>query len=320
METAILKSMRPIVREMADQAEAIRMEGMAMKWQGRRSSSNVEDRRGGGGSRMAVGGGLGVGGIILVLVIMLLGGNPTDLLSNILAPVDTQQTGTYVGTAQEEELADFVSVVLAETEDVWTALFEDAGMRYEYPKLVLYSGTVQSACGVSGASTGPFYCPGDQKVYIDLSFCEELKNEFKAPGDFAIAYVVAHEVGHHVQQQLGITDQVMALQKKVSEKEFNQYLVRLELQADYFAGVWAHYANEAQLLETGDLEEALTAASAVGDDRIQKQARGYVVPDSFTHGTSAQRSRWFMKGFTAGTIKDGDTFNATTLSALQQAA
>ena len=182
------------------------------------------------------------------------------------------------------------------------------------------SRTVESACGVSGASTGPFYCPGDQKVYIDLSFFQELHTKFNAPGDFAIAYVVAHEIGHHVQYQLGITEEVFALKSRVSETEFNQYMVRLELQADYFAGVWAHYAQRAELLEPGDLEEAMAAASAVGDDRIQKQAYGYVVPDSFTHGTSEQRSRWFRKGFTEGTIEDGDTFNVASLKLLGLAA
>lgn len=291
-----------------------------MKWQGRRTSSNVEDRRGRGGSRTVIGGGLGIGTIVLFIVIALMGGNPADLLPGVLNQQQEVPAGTYQGTAEEEELAQFVSVVLAETEDVWAALFADAGQTYENPKLVLYSGTVESACGVSGSSTGPFYCPGDQKVYIDLSFFQELKTKFKAPGDFAIAYVVAHEIGHHVQNQLGITKQVFDLKPQLSEAEFNQYLVRLELQADYLAGVWAHYAQRAELLEPGDLEEALAAASAVGDDRIQKQAYGYVVPDSFTHGTSEQRSRWFQKGFTAGTIEDGDTFNASVLGLPGRAA
>ena len=290
-----------------------------MKWQGRRTSTNVEDRRGSGGSRAMVGGGLGIGTIVIVIIIALLGGNPADFLPGVLSP-ETEQTGTYVASPEEEELVNFVSVVLAETEDVWTALFEDSGRTYVKPKLVIYSGMVESACGTSSSSTGPFYCPGDQKVYIDLSFFQELKTEFQAPGDFAIAYVIAHEIGHHVQYQLGITEQVYEMQSKVSETEFNEYLVRLELQADYFSGVWACYANRAQLLEPGDLEEALTAASSVGDDRLQQQSRGYVVPDSFTHGTSEQRSRWFQKGFTSGTIEDGDTFNAAVLGLLQPAA
>ncbi|MHB1452748.1 MAG: KPN_02809 family neutral zinc metallopeptidase [Saccharofermentanales bacterium] len=290
-----------------------------MKWQGRRTSTNVEDRRGSSGSRAVIGGGLGIGTIIIAIIIVLMGGNPGDLIPGIL-PTSTTQNESYVATSEEQELVEFVSVVLAETEDVWTALFEDAGMTYEKPKLVLYSGMVDSACGTSGSSTGPFYCPGDQKVYIDLSFFQELKTEFKAPGDFAIAYVIAHEIGHHVQYLMGTTEEVFGMKSKVSESEFNEYLVQLELQADYFSGVWAHYASRAELLEAGDLEEALTAASAVGDDRIQKQANGYVVPDSFTHGTSEQRSRWFKKGFTSGTIEDGDTFNAAELSLLQPAA
>ena len=211
-----------------------------------------------------------------MLIVTLLGGNPGDFLPGILSP-GTEPAGSYVATAEEEEMVQFVSVILAETEDVWTALFEDEGLTYAKPKLILYSGTVNSSCGTSSASTGPFYCPADQSVYIDLSFFQELKEKFKAPGDFAIAYVIAHEVGHHVQYQLGITEQVFEMQSKVSESEFNEYLVKLELQADYLSGVWAHYANRAELLEPGDLEEALTAASAVGDDRIQKQARGYVV-------------------------------------------
>jgi predicted metalloprotease len=192
-------------------------------------------------------------------------------------------------------------------------LFRNEGARYEYPKLVLYSGSVQSACGFSSAATGPFYCPGDHKLYIDLSFYDELQQKFKAPGDFAMAYVVAHEVGHHVQTLLGINEKVMALRTRLSEKEFNKYLVRLELQADYLAGVWAHYADRTNLLEEGDLDEALNAASAVGDDRIQKSMQGYVVPESFTHGTSEQRKRWFYKGFKSGNLADGDTFSAENL-------
>jgi uncharacterized protein len=283
-----------------------------MRWQGRRSSSNVEDRRGSGvGTRTVIGGGL-AGTVIILIIAMLLGGNPLDLLNNIISQ-DTAIQETYSASPEEEELADFVSVVLAETEDVWTELFKEANMTYQYPKLVLFTGVVQSACGTSGSSTGPFYCPGDQKVYIDLSFYQELKDQFKAPGDFAMAYVIAHEVGHHVQYLLGITEQVYALQSKLDEADFNEYLVRLELQADYFAGVWAHHANRMNLLEPGDLEEALTAASAVGDDRIQYEARGYIVPDSFTHGTSEQRSRWFKKGFTNGTIEGGDTFNVDSV-------
>ncbi|MDD4769032.1 MAG: zinc metallopeptidase, partial [Eubacteriales bacterium] len=206
------------------------------------------------------------------------------------------------------------SVVLAETEDVWTELFrEEFGKEYQYPNLVLYSGAVQSACGAADSSVGPFYCPGDQKVYLDLSFYTELKERFQAPGDFAMAYVIAHEIGHHVQHQMGIIDQVNSKRNRLSETEFNKLLVKMELQADYFAGVWAHYAARSNLLDEGDIEEALNAASMIGDDRIQKDTWGYVVPDRFTHGTSEQRARWFMRGYKYGTIADGDTFNAPEL-------
>lgn len=280
-----------------------------MRWKGRRESSNVEDRRG-GYSKGMVGG--GVGSIILILAIYFLGGDPSQIMNT--SQFDNQTTtSSYQGTAEGNELAQFVSVVLAETEDVWTELFRKEGLTYQYPKLVLYTGSVQSACGFSSAATGPFYCPGDYKLYIDLSFYEELRNKFKAPGDFAMAYVIAHEVGHHVQTLLGINEKVNSLRSRVSEKEFNKYLVRLELQADYLAGVWAHYADRIDLLEEGDLEEALNAASAVGDDRIQKSMQGYVVPESFTHGTSEQRKRWFYKGFNAGNLDDGDTFGAEIL-------
>jgi predicted metalloprotease len=280
-----------------------------MRWKGRRKSTNVEDRRG-KTPRGMVGGGIGT--IVIILAIYFLGGDPTELL-NTMQIDNTETTTTYEGTAEENELADFVSVVLAETEDVWTKLFRDRGSIYEYPKLVIYNGSVQSACGFSSAASGPFYCPGDHKLYIDLSFYDELQRKFKAPGDFAMAYVIAHEVGHHVQTLLGINEQVMSLRSKLGEKEFNKYLVRLELQADYLAGVWAHYAERMNLLEQGDLEEALNAASAVGDDRIQKSTQGYVVPESFTHGTSEQRKRWFYKGFESGDLSEGDTFAAENL-------
>ncbi|GKV65600.1 MULTISPECIES: KPN_02809 family neutral zinc metallopeptidase [Sporosarcina] len=279
-----------------------------MKTDGRRKSSNVEDRRGrgGGGGAIALGGGgLGIVGIILFL---LLGGNPTDLLGNE-SSVGNEQP--YVETEQDKELADFVSVVLADTEDIWSEQFRQEGLTYKNPTLVLYTGQVQTACGFGSAAAGPFYCPGDQKLYIDLEFYNELQNSFQAPGDFAMAYVVAHEVGHHVQTLLGISDQVMPLRQKLSEEEFNKYLVRFELQADYFAGVWAHHAQGRGYLEQGDLQEAITAAGAVGDDTIQKRARGYVVPESFTHGTAKQRIYWFERGFKLGTIEGGDTFNET---------
>jgi len=280
-----------------------------MLWKGRKESSNVEDRRG-RAPKVMLGGGIGT--VILVLAIYFLGGDPTQILNNSQLS-DSQTSTSYQGTAEENELAQFVSVVLAETEDVWTELFRKEGAVYTYPKLVLYSGSVQSACGFAGTATGPFYCPGDYKLYIDLSFFDELQKRFQAPGDFAMAYVVAHEVGHHVQTLLGTMEKVMSLRSRLSEKEFNKYLIRLELQADYFAGVWAHYVKRMNLLQEGDIEEALNAASAVGDDRIQKSTRGYVVPDSFTHGTSEQRKHWFYKGFRLGDLSGGDTFNAEKL-------
>jgi predicted metalloprotease len=282
-----------------------------MKWQGRKTSSNVEDRRGkGGGKAIAgVGGGLG---LIIVIIITLLGGNPEDLMGN-LGTTDQQSSSVpYEETAEEKELTEFVSVVLADTEIVWAEIFKENGMTYSNPTLVLYSGSVDSACGTAGSSVGPFYCPGDYKLYIDLSFYQELQNNFNAPGDFAMAYVIAHEVGHHVQTLLGTTEEVMPLRQKLSEEEFNKYLVQFELQADYFSGVWAHHAQGMGYLEEGDLDEALTAASAVGDDTLQKQAQGYVVPESFTHGTSEQRKSWFYKGYDSGTIRGGDTFNTAS--------
>jgi len=280
-----------------------------MLWQNRKESTNVEDRRGVTPKVLAGG---GIGTIIVVLVIYLLGGDPSKNIDNT-AVYTTATTTPYVGTAEENELAQFVSVVLAETENVWAEIFRQGGSNYEYPVLVLYSGAVQSACGYSGAATGPFYCPGDYKLYIDLSFYNELKEQFKAPGDFAMAYVIAHEVGHHVQTLLGTMEKVNSLRSQMSEEEFNQYQVRLELQADFYAGVWAHYVERLSLLEEGDLDEALNAASAVGDDRIQRSTQGYVVPESFTHGTSEQRKNWFYKGFRTGDMNQGDTFNAEVL-------
>ncbi|HSL88280.1 MAG TPA: neutral zinc metallopeptidase [Ignavibacteriaceae bacterium] len=281
-----------------------------MRWKGRKQSSNVEDRRGLSAKGLAGG---GIGTIVIVLVVLLLGGDPTSLIQNIQT-TDQTTTSNYTETAEEKELAQFVSVILAETENVWHNIFADIGKQYREPKLVLFSGSVQSACGVAGSSTGPFYCPGDQKLYIDLSFYQELQTKFKAPGDFAMAYVVAHEVGHHIQNLLGTMEKVQQLRSRISQEEYNQYSVRLELQADFYAGVWAHYTDRIEgLLEEGDLEEALNAASAVGDDRIQKQAQGYVVPESFTHGTSEQRKRWFYKGYKTGDIRQGDTFNTNNL-------
>ena len=283
-----------------------------MRWQGRRRSSNVEDRRGrsvGGFGGKAIGGGFG---LIIIIIIALLGGDPGSILGNNQIINQGSQT-PYVETAEEKELAEFVSVVLADTEQVWGEIFSEYGYNYQEPSLVLFTDSVQSACGIAGSSTGPFYCPGDNKLYIDLVFYNELRDRFKAPGDFAMAYVVAHEVGHHVQTLLGVTDQLNELRGQVSETEYNKYSVRFELQADYLAGVWAHYAQGMGYLEEGDLEEALAAANAIGDDRIQKEAQGYVVPDSFTHGTSEQRMRWFYKGYQSGNLDEWDTFNSKDL-------
>lgn len=283
-----------------------------MRWRGRRRSSNVEDRRRVGGPMVAKGGGLGV--IIIVILYAILGGDPQALIENLPATNSNQSSSTQSGAAvtpADDEHAAFISTVLADTEDVWNGLFERAGERYAEPKLVLFRGQVQSACGFASAASGPFYCPGDQKVYLDLSFFDELKRQFNAPGDFAQAYVVAHEVGHHVQRLLGTTDKVHRAKGRVSEEEYNALSVRLELQADFFAGVWAHHAQRKfDMLERGDIEEALRAASAIGDDAIQKRSRGYVVPESFTHGTSAQRVKWFRRGFETGDLSQGDTFGS----------
>lgn len=277
-----------------------------MKWRGRRASTNVEDRRGMGGKTL-IGGGLG--GIVLLLIVTFLGGDPTEMMNNFQMGADEP----YVETQEDKELAEFVSVVLADTETVWNEQFQEQGMDYREPTLVLFSGSVQTACGGASSAVGPFYCPGDEKLYIDLSFYKELQNRFNAPGDFAMAYVVAHEVGHHIQTQLGISQQMSELRQKLSEKEYNKYQVRMELQADYLAGVWAHHAQGMGLLEEGDLEEALNAAFAIGDDTLQKQSQGYVVPDSFTHGTSEQRKKWFYRGFQYGDLDHGDTFNTNDL-------
>jgi predicted metalloprotease len=283
-----------------------------MLWKDRRESDNIEDRRGMTGGRMALGGGLG--SIVVLVIALLLGADPRKLLEQL--PQESPGTGTQNSrqlNPQEEELKKFVAVVLAETEDVWTEVFRRNGKQYRKPTLVLFSGRVDSACGQASAAVGPFYCSGDEKLYIDLSFFSELKTKFRAPGDFAIAYVVAHEVGHHVQHLLGTTDRTSAAQRRMSEGQANQVSVRVELQADFMAGVWAHYAKDRGIVEPGDVEEALGAASAVGDDRLQKENQGYVVPDSFTHGTSAQRSRWFRKGLETGDVRQGDTFNAGDL-------
>jgi uncharacterized protein len=278
---------------------------------GQRTSGNVEDRRGSSGQRGGVIGG-GIGGVVLLILGLVFGLNPS-IFNSSQGYVVTEPQSSYVETSQEQERSHFVSVVLASTEDVWTDIFKAEGINYEYPKLVLFTGYVDSACGTSSAATGPFYCPPDQKVYIDLSFYDELAQRFQSPGDFAMAYVIAHEVGHHVQNLLGIEAKYEEAVQGMSEEEANQYSVRLELQADYFAGVWAHHVQGMGLLEQGDLEEALNAATQIGDDRIQQNTQGYVMPDTFTHGTSEQRKNWFYKGYVSGTIEGGDTFSAGTL-------
>jgi uncharacterized protein len=252
----------------------------------------------------------GILAVIALVVYVLLGGDPQIALNFLQSGTETTETATdYQPTAHEEELAEFIAVVLADTEDVWHELFSEMGLQYHEPKLVLFSGQVQSACGFSSAATGPFYCPGDDRIYIDLLFLEQLQEKLGAGGDFAIAYIVSHEVGHHVQKQLGTLGEVHSLQQRVSKNKYNELTVRLELQADFYAGVWAHHAQKMKnILEQGDLEEAFNAAQAVGDDRLQMQSQGYVVPDSFTHGTSDQRMSWFKKGFSTGNLNDGNTF------------
>lgn len=288
-----------------------------MRWQGRRQSGNVEDRRGSSGRKLAVGGGLGT--IVLVVITLLMGGDLGDVLRIVTGggggpAITTSPASNRAPSAEEEAQAQFVKVVLADTEDVWNKLFQEQGAQYREPTLVLFTSAVQSACGNASAATGPFYCPGDQKVYIDLSFQETLSQRLGAGGDFAMAYVVAHEVGHHVQNLMGITDQVHSQRRTLSKADYNELSVRLELQADFLAGVWTHHAQEMNnILERGDIEEAMRAANAIGDDRLQKQSQGYVVPDAFTHGTSAQRMRWFKKGLETGDISQGDTFQAQSL-------
>ncbi len=284
-----------------------------MRWQGGRESDNVDDERSssGGGGMMIGGGGI----LAIVLIGWLLGADPIALLQDLqqaAPPPGPQQPAEE--SPEEAQLVKFVSVVLAETEDVWTDLFRQQGRRYTPPHLELFRGQVSSACGFSSAAVGPFYCPGDQRVYLDLSFYQELHDRFHAQGEFAQAYVIAHEVGHHVQNLLGISDEVSARQRQADEREANHLSVCLELQADFFAGVWAKHADELQhILEPGDIESAINCAAAIGDDRIQKQARGYVVPDSFTHGSSAQRAKWFRHGYETGDMTQGDTFNAKDL-------
>jgi predicted metalloprotease len=277
-----------------------------MRWSGRRGSENIEDRR---GIRFGRAGGIGLGTIVLALIAVYFGQDPSIVLQNVQSPPTQQQEGPYQESPEEAQLREFVSVVLADTEQTWGEIFAAAGRTYEEPKLVLFSGAVESACGFAQAAVGPFYCPGDHKVYIDLSFYQDLQKRFGAPGDFAQAYVVAHEIGHHVQTLLGISERNMAARQRASEVEANALSVRQELQADCFAGIWAHNADRSrQLLEAGDIEEGLNAASAIGDDRLQQQARGYVSPESFTHGSSEQRVRWFKRGLDSGSVQNCDTF------------
>lgn len=285
-----------------------------MRWKSGRKSSNIEDRRGVRISGKTVAGG-GLTTIILVLVAMYFGIDPGVVMQNVNPNQATEERVEQVTlSAAEKELTDFVAVVLADTEDTWHAIFQQGGAQYREPKLVLFRGTVQSACGFAGAAMGPFYCPADERLYIDLSFYQDLRDRFKAPGDFAQAYVIAHEIGHHVQTLLGISQQVNEQRSRLPGKEANALLVRQELQADCFAGIWAFHADRTrQILESGDIEEGLAAANAIGDDMLQRQSQGYVVPDSFTHGTSAQRVRWFRKGLEAGDIGTCDTFQARDL-------
>ncbi|GAB3785379.1 neutral zinc metallopeptidase [Spirosoma horti] len=283
-----------------------------MRWLGGRESDNVEDRRGSGGGGLLVGG--GIGSVVIAVIVMLLGGDPTEVLnqaapSQATSPADQQAEG---------EAASFTRKTLASTEDVWTKVFADQGSQYQKPTLVMFDRATTSGCGTASEASGPFYCPADQKVYIDLSFYNELRDRFKVPGDFAMSYVIAHEIGHHVQKQLGIMDKVDGLRGQLSERDQNKLSVRLELQADFFAGVWANKAQGKTIeLDKNDIESALTAANAIGDDRIQKETRGTVVPDAFTHGTSAQRVYWFSKGFKTGDINQGDTFNSREDANLQ---
>lgn len=294
-----------------------------MRWKGERESDNVEDARGFPTGPVAVGGGIGT--LIIVLIALFLGADPQKLLQQLPqgAPPGAAAGGGPGGAGGgkavdddpvEKERLEFVKVVMASTEDVWTDIFQKMGKQYEKPVLRVFRNSTQSGCGGASAAMGPFYCPADRKAYIDLAFYDELKRRFKAPGDFAQAYVIAHEIGHHVQNLLGTSEKVERLRGRLSEKELNAISVRMELQADFYAGVWANHAQKMRnILEPGDLESGLGAASAIGDDNIQKQTQGYVVPDAFTHGSSEQRVRWFRKGLQTGDVRQGDTFNADPL-------
>jgi uncharacterized protein len=278
-----------------------------MLWRGRQGSSNVDDRRGIGGGGIAAGG--GIGAIVIYLLYMFLGGDPSQA-PELLPGQQQSRPISAQEKAEQDTLAQFVSVVLHDTEEVWGSLLDN----YQQPRLVLFTDAVQSACGNASAAVGPFYCPGDQQVYIDLSFFKLMRDRFGAKGDFAMAYVVAHEVGHHIQKLMGTSDKMHSLRSQVSETEYNRMSVKLELQADFYAGVWAHHAHAMEkILEPGDIEEALEAANAIGDDKLQQESQGRVVPDAFTHGTSAQRMYWFKKGFDTGDIRQGNTFESREL-------
>ena len=274
-----------------------------------RASGNVEDRRGMG----MVGGGLGVGGIVVAVIAYFLGFDPSTAINVAQQVSAPREAGEARKGTPDDQMGQFVAKVLGSTEDVWGRIFEQANAQYRPPTLVLYDGMVRSACGMGQAAMGPFYCPNDEKLYVDLSFYRDLQNRFKAPGDFAQAYVIAHEVGHHVQKLTGSFKRLETAQGRVSKAEYNRISVRMELQADCYAGIWGHYAGTMNQLDQGDLQEALNAATAIGDDRLQQQTQGRVVPESFTHGTSEQRMRWFKRGFDAGRVKDCDTFAAAAL-------
>ncbi len=278
-----------------------------MRTEGRRTSGNIEDRRGMSTGKMAVGG--GIGAIAIAVIILLLGGDPSQVVETMQTPAT--ESGPVTASPEEEAMANFVSVVLAGTEDVWTPIFKESNLTYRQPTLVLFRDQVQSACGYASGASGPFYCPGDEKVYIDLAFFDELKTRFGAYGDFAIAYVIAHEIGHHVQNLLGILNEVNGQRSRMDQVSANKLLVRLELQADFLAGMWAHYDQKMfNSIEAGDIEEAMNAAASVGDDVLQKRYQGRVIPDAFTHGSAAQRKEWFRRGYTTGDFDQGDTFNA----------
>lgn len=287
-----------------------------MEWEGRRGSANVEDRRGQGGmfsGRAGCLSGGGIGTIVIVLIFWLMGGNPLQLIGLMGGdqPMDSGYTQNYTPSEQDDKMAQFVSVVLADTEDVWTEVFREMGKSYRKPTLVLFTGYTTSACGTAQSATGPFYCSEDEKIYVDLSFFNQMETQLRAGGDFAYAYVIAHEVGHHIQKLLGTLEQAHGLMNRSNQRDANEISVGLELQADFYAGVWANKTQKMfNSLDSDDIDEALNAATAIGDDRLQEEAQGYAVPDSFTHGTSQQRHDWFYKGYRTGDIRQGDTFSS----------